>query len=97
MLKRVQEQMDSSVLAVAISTSRDGEIRRFKQQNDIKIEIRSDPGGKLTKTYNAAWTPRLYMLSPERRLIWLQATFQTDVSAVIRTKHLSSARHSGNR
>lgn len=58
------------VVAVSRSTAR--ELSDFRSKYKIRIPITSDPDARLATRYNAAWSPRAYLLGPHGALLWLQ-------------------------
>lgn len=60
-----------------VSRDKEENIRRFLTSHPkIKLPIVADPQGRIAKTYNAAWTPRVYGVDKMGQLVWIDQPTQ---------------------
>jgi hypothetical protein len=76
-------QRHPNLRAVAVSPSSIKELKAFRERNRLRLAMVSDADGRLSAAYNAAWRPRAYLLSPQRRLLWCQEGPTPDWEAAI--------------
>jgi hypothetical protein len=54
-------------------------VEQFQRDNHLGLRIVADSGGRLARTYNAAWLPRAYLLSATGALLWCQPDWRLDL------------------
>ena len=57
---------------VAVSPTPTSDLDSFRRTHHLRLALVSDTGGRLAARYNAAWSPRAYLLSSVGRLVWCQ-------------------------
>jgi peroxiredoxin len=70
------------VRVIAVSFTPETEIARFRQEYRLTLPIISDIEWTLSDRYNAAWTPRAYLLTPTGTLLWKQDQMHFDIGQV---------------
>ncbi len=70
--EQVQREEGKRLGILFVSRDSKQRIREFLKQNLLTVPIIPDERGLLAKAYNAIWTPRIYGIDENTRLVWIQ-------------------------
>jgi peroxiredoxin len=80
------------VAVVTVSPSDANVLEKFRREHQLRMAMVSDPKGRLSQHYNAAFKPRAYLLTATGTLLWCQADADPDLQQVAQILQRKEAR-----
>jgi hypothetical protein len=74
----------SGLKTVAVVDSTASTVAEFRSAHHLRMTMVTDQRHRLSNLYNAAWTPRAYLISPEGKLEWIQTNWQFNAEEITR-------------